>query len=182
MASVILVFPRKQNGEQLKKLLLRSGYEVAAVCTSGTAALLAADQLEEGIIVCGSRYPDMTYEQLYENVAGNFEMLLLASEQVISEGVPEGICSLAMPLTLQELTECLEEIVRSRRRKRRAGPRQRSGQERQVIEEAKILLMERNSMSEEEAHRYLQKISMDSGRNMAKTAEMLLSLMKSERE
>lgn len=37
-------------------------------------------------------------------------------------------------------------------------------------------------MSEEEAHRYLQKISMDSGRNMAKTAEMLLSLMKSERE
>ena len=52
MVSVILVFPRRQNGEQLKKLLLRSGYEVTAVCTSGTAALLAADQLEEGIIVC----------------------------------------------------------------------------------------------------------------------------------
>ena len=32
-------------------------------------------------------------------------------------------------------------------------------------------------MSEEEAHRYLQKSSMDSGTNMVETAEMVLSIM-----
>ena len=32
-------------------------------------------------------------------------------------------------------------------------------------------------MSEEEAHRYLQKTSMDSGTNLVETAEMLLALM-----
>lgn len=37
--------------------------------------------------------------------------------------------------------------------------------------------MSRNGMSEEEAHRYLQKSSMDSGTNMVETAEMILSVM-----
>ena len=46
-----------------------------------------------------------------------------------------------------------------------------------MIEQAKALLMERNGMSEEEAHRYLQKTSMEGGRNMTETAQMVLSVM-----
>jgi response regulator NasT len=37
--------------------------------------------------------------------------------------------------------------------------------------------MERNGMSEEEAHRYIQKTSMDSGTNMVETAQMVISLI-----
>lgn len=180
MTSVIVVFPKQQDAQNMRNLLMRSGYEVTAVCTSGTAALQAADQLEEGIIVCGYRYQDMLFDQLYESLPGTFEMLLLASGRVLEEGVPQGIHSLAMPLRRQELLECLEELAfgpGGRRRKSREGPRQRTSQERQVIEEAKSLLMEKNGMSEEDAHRYLQKTSMDSGRNMTETARMLISLM-----
>ena len=36
------------------------------------------------------------------------------------------------------------------------------------------LLMERNRMTEEEAHRYIQKYSMDSGTNMVEMAKMVL--------
>jgi response regulator NasT len=46
-----------------------------------------------------------------------------------------------------------------------------------VIQRAKLLLMERNNMSEEEAHRYIQKTSMDSGTNLVEMAEMILSMM-----
>ena len=38
--------------------------------------------------------------------------------------------------------------------------------------------MSRNHMSEEEAHRYIQKCSMDSGTNMVETAQMVLTMMK----
>ena len=51
-----------------------------------------------------------------------------------------------------------------------------AGQE-AVIKEAKELLMARNHMTEEEAHRYLQRCSMDSGTNVVETAQMVLSLM-----
>lgn len=37
--------------------------------------------------------------------------------------------------------------------------------------------MVRNHMTEEEAHRYLQKTSMDSGTNLVETAQMVLSMM-----
>ena len=36
---------------------------------------------------------------------------------------------------------------------------------------------ERNSMTEEEAHRYIQKCSMDSGTNLVETAQMVISLI-----
>ena len=46
-----------------------------------------------------------------------------------------------------------------------------------MIEQAKAVLMERNSFSEDEAHRYIQKRSMDNGTGLVETAQMILSLM-----
>lgn len=51
-------------------------------------------------------------------------------------------------------------------------------QEEALIREAKEVLMGRNHMGEREAHRYLQKCSMDSGTNPVETAQMVLSMMK----
>ena len=48
--------------------------------------------------------------------------------------------------------------------------------EQSTIDSAKALLMERNQMTEDEAHKYIQKISMDSGNNLVETAEMILLL------
>ena len=46
-----------------------------------------------------------------------------------------------------------------------------------MINEAKALLMSRNNMTEEEAHRYIQKCSMDSSTNLVETAQMVLAVM-----
>ena len=63
-------------------------------------------------------------------------------------------------------------LFRSRKELKNRDPKQQ-----ETIRKAKELLMTRNNMSEEEAHRYLQKSSMDSGTNMVETAEMVLSIM-----
>ena len=49
--------------------------------------------------------------------------------------------------------------------------------EQELIAKAKALLMERNNMTEAEAHRYIQKCSMDSGTNLVETAQMVISLI-----
>ena len=46
-----------------------------------------------------------------------------------------------------------------------------------MIRKAKELLMARNNMTEEEAHRYIQKRSMDNGTDLTETAQMILSLL-----
>ena len=59
----------------------------------------------------------------------------------------------------------------------KSARKKRSRQEQKAIDHAKSILMERKSMSEKEAFRYLQKSSMDSGRNMVETAQMILLMM-----
>ena len=63
----------------------------------------------------------------------------------------------------------------ARRRKKKEGmPQKRSAQEDALVKEAKEVLMDRNNVTEEEAHRYLQKSSMESGTSLVETAQMVL--------
>ena len=47
--------------------------------------------------------------------------------------------------------------------------------EKQVIESAKNILIERNHFTEPQAHRFIQKKSMDMGRKMVETALIILN-------
>ena len=69
------------------------------------------------------------------------------------------------------------EVIR-RKKKIKKIPKERTEEEKQLLKDAKELLMGRNNMTEEEAHRYLQKRSMENGTGLVETAQMVLSLMK----
>ena len=84
------------------------------------------------------------------------------------------------PLKVHDLLSTLDMMLQAQqriRRKLRSRPRERSKEEQDLINEAKALLMERNNMTESEAHRYIQKCSMDSGTNLVETAQMIISLI-----
>ena len=134
------------------------------------------DSLGGGIVVCGYRFQDMLYTELREQMGGGFEMLLLASQRVLAEKVQDGVVAVRMPLKVHELLDTVNmmEYALDKRKKKK---RPRSPRERAVIERAKALLMERNHMTEEEAHRYVQKCSMDSGNSIVETAQMIISLL-----
>ena len=84
MVNIVVVFPKTEDAQAIRSLLNRSGYTVNAVCTSGAQALMAVDRLGRGVIVSGYKYPDMMYQDLYEEVAGRFAMLLIPSARVIA--------------------------------------------------------------------------------------------------
>ena len=69
----------------------------------------------------------------------------------------------------------LEYAFRREKKKEKAKPKKRSPEEQKMIDDAKALIMDRNHLTEEEAFRYIQKTSMDTGRSMVETAEMILT-------
>ena len=83
-----------------------------------------------------------------------------------------------MPIRTHELISTIEtiymELVRPKKKVLRPQPKKRNESEKKIIDEAKALLIERNHLSEEEAHKYIQKLSMDSGNNLVETANMIL--------
>ena len=62
--------------------------------------------------------------------------------------------------------------------KKKNEPIRRSNEEKRIVDQAKHMLMDRNGLSEEEAFRYIQKSSMEQGRKMTETAQMILTLYK----
>ncbi|WP_029501930.1 ANTAR domain-containing response regulator [Lachnoclostridium phytofermentans] len=180
MLSIIIVFPKIEDANNIRNILVRGGYEVNATCTTGAQAITIANELDEGIVICGFRLADMLYRELNSYLPRGFEMLLLASPQKLLEYADGNILSLSMPIKLQDFLNTLQLMTYNymRRKKRdKNKPKDRTTAQREIITRAKTLLMERNKMTEEEAHRYIQKTSMDSGTNMVETAEMILSMM-----
>ena len=178
--NLVVLFGKSEEGRAIRNLLVRGGYEVSALCTTASQALSEADMLGEGILVCGFRYPDMVYSELAEYLPAGFEMLLIASEALVSEGITEGVVALSMPLKTVDLFATLGMMIGRRERhkkKLRRAPVQRSEEDKALIARAKEVLMERNHMNEEDAHRYLQKCSMESGTGLAESAQMVLTLM-----
>ena len=182
MVGVIVVLPKIDDAKNMKNLLVRNGISVSGVCTTGAQAIAMADSLNDGIIICGYKLTDMIYSQLHENLPFGFEMLLMASQQIIGSGVIErDIMCLSMPLKVHDLintVDMMRQGIERRRRKLRAKPKERNAEEVRLIKDAKEVLMNRNHMSEEEAHRYIQKCSMDSGTNLVETSQMVLTMMK----
>ena len=180
MANIIVAFSRPEDGRNIKGILVRNGFQVAAVCTSGAQTITAAEGLSSGIVVSGYRFEDMLYNELRQYLPSVFGMLLISSPGRWGGQAMSGVICLPMPLKVNDLVSTLEMMVQRQiriRRKLRCGPRKRSLKEQDLIEQAKALLMERNNMTEPEAHRYIQKCSMDSGTNLVETAQMVISLI-----
>jgi response regulator NasT len=176
-----VVFPKLEEAKVIRNILVRSGFSVTGVCTTGAQAISQADGLNDGIVVCSYKLADMVYSELHECLPQDFEMLLMASARLINECYGNDIVCLSMPLKTDDLintVSMLVEGIERRRRKAKLKPKTRSVEEERNIKEAKGILMERNHMTEEEAHRYLQKCSMDSGTNIVETAQMVLSMFK----
>lgn len=179
LTNIIVAFAKIEDAKSIKNILVKSGFSVTAVCTSGAQALGYADEFQDGIIISSFRLTDMICIELKHNLPEDFEMVVMASQQVLTEVQGDGIIGLIMPLKVHELVstvDMLSQGIVRRRKKRRKRPKVRDEKEMAIVVEAKRLLMTRNNMTEEEAHRYLQKHSMDNGTNLVETAQMLLAL------
>lgn len=179
MANVIVAFSRQEDARNIKNILMKNGFQVLAACTSGTQALAQMENLNYGVVVCGYRLKDMLYSELHDYLPPEFSMLMVASPDRRPARMPEDLVCLPMPLKVQGLVTTLSmmlDLLARRHRKQRQQPKKRNEEEKILMDQAKKLLMERNGTTEEEAHRYLQKCSMDSGTNLIETAQMVIRL------
>ena len=133
MSNIVIAFPKKETVQNIKKILSQSGYSVQAVCTTGAQALASANNLENGILISGSRFIDMMYMEIHDYLPPEFQMLLIASPASIQEREVENLVCLALPMKVHELLQTLEMMegeIRRRRKKMRRMPKQRSEEDR----------------------------------------------------
>jgi response regulator NasT len=180
MKSVLLAFQNDQASAVIKNVLVQGGYKIYADCRSGAEVIRTAERCCDAIptVVCGFRLTDMTARDLYDMLPKDTNIVVLLSPQQSSLrfDFPPEMLALNLPVARRELMDTLENIEAMAYERNLHRERvQRSVDDKKIIDEAKAILMTRHMMTEVQAHRYLQRQSMNNGRKMVDTAALIIS-------
>ena len=168
---IIVAFERQSNCGRLREALESTGEFTCLTCRSAAQVKRAAGKLGADLVVCGFKLADETGEALYYDLPQRCVMLMVAPQARLDLCAAPGIFKLAAPAGRAELlasVRLLVQLVRGRE-----APARRTQEEKALVEQAKGLLMERG-MTEDQAHRFLQKRSMDHGARLADTARRIV--------
>lgn len=170
MDNIIVVFANEEARRRIRSLLDTGGYRANAVCSSGAEAIRAVRTLGGGVVVCGFRLGDMTANHLGADLLGLAALLVVSSAANLDLCEGENLFRLASPVSRADFFAMLDLLFRKLRR-----PSGKRGEEdRAIIQRAKEILMNMNRMTEAEAHRFLQKRSMDTGAKLIETAQTVI--------
>ncbi|MBR5336597.1 MAG: ANTAR domain-containing protein [Lachnospiraceae bacterium] len=176
MGSIIIATPKYDNANQLAEIIRRSDItENVSICTIGSDVLRKVEDMDVSIVICVRKLKDMGYEELSGLLPSHIKMLLLTKDPDL---VPfsEEIVKLLLPFKVVDLIGTLRTLLSYEYYPRKKKKPMRSPEEQRLIDRAKTILMERNDMSEPEAFRFIQKSSMDTGRTLVESAQMILLL------
>lgn len=173
MERIILAFSKEEISRKIIHMLDGTGCEVCCVCRSGSELLRAAAELDASLVIMGFKIGGDLADDIAAELPPGMKLMAIVrpeNSELISNN---DIFVLPLPVNRQSLVSSIDIFLGSitRRRKTRRGP-----DDEKIIDRAKLYLMEKYHMTEEQAHRFIQKRSMDTGARFADTARLILHI------
>jgi len=174
MDTIIVAFDSQDTLSRISSILESGGLSANVTCRSGAEAIRAAKKMQVSIVICGYKLSDMTADALAYTLGETAMVLVVARPAQLELCEEESIFKLAMPISKGDLLASLS-MLRQFHQKQLKTSRPRYNAERDaLIIRAKEILMDKNHMTEEQAHRFIQKKSMDSGSRLEDTARLII--------
>lgn len=177
---IIIALSNIETANKLKSLLVQEGYDIISLCTSGNELIRLVMQYSPDLVLVSYKFKDMSLLDVYETLYDATSFLAIVNEpyrSFIEEDTD--IYCIGTKISSVLLTNSIDLIFQSKRRIRKLKDQveklEHTLEDRKLIEKAKGQLMKNSGLTENEAFRYMQKISMDSGRKMRDIASLLLS-------
>jgi response regulator NasT len=168
MKDIIIAYPNKDTALQLRSLLECEGFHVSYVCATGASVLSIAQDLREGVILCASILSDISAGTLAENLPVGFDIVALSKNG--REEYMGNLITLPLPMHRDELLQTISILVSTR-----SSFTRRNGNDSEIISNAKLILMNNQNITESQAHQYLQKKSMQTGKKLIDLAKEIIS-------
>jgi len=186
MKSVVLAFSNPILTNWVSTVLTRSGYHIENVCKTGSDLIRVSEFCTSPVAVCGFQFPDMTAENLFTLLEGRLALVTVVLSHQRDILNRDDMLLVPYPMSAADLIGAIEVMERSAAfravssRQDSAGksafqPKERPAEEKLIILKAKEMLMEANAMTESQAHRFLQKTSMDRGLRLIDAATMVIA-------
>ena len=178
MARIIVAGSSEESRTQLARLLSSSGHQVYRVCTHASELRRALNSCDDGLLILAGSMPDCDPDDLWWDYGQQVEILLIARQPVLDACEEAGIFRLALPTSRHAVLGAVEMLSQLHRMRL---PR-RAADDRQLVEEAKRVLMRRDGLTEPQAHRAIQQYAMNHSLRMADYAAQILNTSKETEE
>lgn len=113
--------------------------------------------------------------------AGTIAVLFAMSDvydEIVHKTAPHGVFIIKKPVSQQTVIQSLSLLISARERLRsvekKAGKAESKIEEIRVVNKAKWFLIDNEDMSENDAHKYIEKAAMDSGITKKQAAQMII--------
>ena len=170
---VIVAFEGEKTARKFAEIL-EGNVASCIICHNADEVKRMVSKRELRVVVCGYKLHNLTAEELMEDLPPTTIMLVIAVQSQLDLCENEDIFHLPAPVSRSDLMASVRLALQmSHRLERMVRPR-RNEEEKQIIEQAKAVLMDRHGMTEDQAHRFIQKRSMDNGTKMVQTARLIL--------
>ena len=170
MARIVIAGSSEQSREQLARLLSSSGHPVYRLCTSAGELRRVLNDCDDGLLIIAGQMPDCSADELFWDYGSQVQILLIARPPVLEALEEAGIFRLTLPTSQQAVLGAVEMLTQLHQMRL---PR-RTSDDRQLVEQAKSLLMRRDGLTEPQAHRALQQYAMNHGLRMADCAAQIV--------
>lgn len=176
MRKIIIAASSKKLVSTLERMLDASGMPAFAVYTSGSEIQAVWSDIEDAVLICAS-LRDVPSIYLSKVMPDSWDMiLLLTSEQPFPYYV-SNVIPVNLPVTRLELIDTVVSVAGSENSTfaaKTTAKGVRPKEETEIIEKAKRKVMTERGISESDAHKLLQRYSMNSGISMVEAAKRFL--------
>lgn len=187
---VLLADPDPNFRKKLKDILHQHDYLVVAETEDGNSTLKYAFQTEPNIIIMEGKLPGSKGLEVARVIEEQqLAPVVLITNTINRELIEEAKYSsvlgyLIKPLdeaslipTLEVAQATFKRLVKIENENRAL---KRKFEEKSLIDQAKRLLIEKKGFSEQTAHRYMQKVSMDRCSSLSKVAQLIIATLTRE--
>ncbi len=170
MARIVVASRGEDSRSKLSQLLTSSGFQVFRCCSSGSELRRALSESEDCVVVMAGLLPDCIPDDLLWDYRDCVQILLIARQTVLDNVESPEVFRLTLPASGQAVIGAVEMLSQLHRMKMP----HRTGESRELVNQAKAVLMRQKGLTEPEAHRAMQLYAMNHGMKMAEFARRIL--------
>ncbi len=174
MSKIVVAFDGGSNRRRISDMLESSGMPVKSVCRSGAEVIRRVHEFGGGIVVCGYKLADMTATDLAYDLDGKAFILIIVPPEHEGDCKGENVFRLPAPATKADIVASVRMLEQMEDMAARKNSAQRVADEKQVVEKAKVLLMQKSGLSEPDASRFIQHRSTEFGMKLSDAARKIL--------
>lgn len=173
--NVFVAFGSEKASDKVVAMLKSGGIYPNFITHTGSDLLAKLNHYDDGIIVCGTKFRDTVLFDLVDLIPEYFHIITIGTIGFLDDLPNNRVFKLSTPLNRTDLIYSVSMLINLDNHGALIHNRFRTENEEIIIQQAKAVLIHKYNMTEEQAHRYMQTKSMNTGEKMVNIARLILN-------